>query len=108
MCHIRPTAAHHFTALQASRRHLQLKVVDQVVVFVQGLVVWGMKREVCAERFSQHSRTDLTESVYKVVLQKSTPPQIRQLILYYYKHTEYVDGFEWELTFVKRLCKHAW
>ena len=26
----------------------------------------------------------LTQSVYKVVLRKSNPPQIRQLILYYY------------------------
>jgi len=26
----------------------------------------------------------LTESIYKVVLQKSIPAQIRQLILYYY------------------------
>jgi len=41
----------------------------------------------------------LTQSVFKFVLQKSTPPQIRQLILYYH----YVDEFEWELTFAKRL-----
>ena len=26
----------------------------------------------------------LTQSVFEVVLQKATPPQIRQLILYYY------------------------
>ena len=44
-----------------------------------------------------------TESVYKVVLKKSTPPQIRQLILYYYKYEELVNGFVWELTFAKRL-----
>ena len=30
----------------------------------------------------------LTESVDKEVLQKSIPPQIRQLILYYYQYTE--------------------
>jgi len=30
----------------------------------------------------------LTESVYKVVLQKSIPAQIRQLILYYYQYKE--------------------
>ena len=29
-------------------------------------------------------RSYLTQSVLKVVLQKSTPPQIRQLIFYYY------------------------
>ena len=34
-----------------------------------------------------------TESVYEVVLQKSTPPRIRQLILYCYYHAEQVDGF---------------
>ena len=30
----------------------------------------------------------LTESVFKVVLQMSTPPQIRQLILHYYQYKE--------------------
>ena len=28
--------------------------------------------------------TYLTESVYKIVLQKSIPPEIRQFLLYYY------------------------
>jgi len=33
--------------------------------------------------FEQHQvQTYLTQSVFNVVLQKSTPPQIRQLILY--------------------------
>ena len=43
-----------------------------------------------------------TESVCKVVLQKSIPRQIRQLILYYYQYRELVDGFVRELTFAKR------
>ena len=30
----------------------------------------------------------LAQSVYKVVLQKSIPTQIRRLILYYFKYTE--------------------
>ena len=48
----------------------------------------------------------LTQSVFKVVLLKSTPPQIRRLILHYYLYKEYVDRFVWELAFVKRLQKH--
>ena len=50
----------------------------------------------------------LTQSVYKVVLQKSIPAQIRQLILDYYyisNNKGYVDGFVGELTFAKRLYK---
>ena len=34
------------------------------------------------------SKVYLTHSVYKIVLQKSIPAHIRQLILYYYKYTE--------------------
>jgi len=48
----------------------------------------------------------LTESVYKVVSQKSIPTQIRQLIFYISNSKEYVDGFVRELTFAKRLYKH--
>ena len=47
----------------------------------------------------------LTQNVYNVVLQKSTPPQIRQLILYCYEYNEDVDGFVEELNFAKRLEK---
>ena len=36
-------------------------------------------------------------------LQKSIPPQIRQLVIYYYLYEEQVDGFVRELTFAKRL-----
>ena len=43
----------------------------------------------------------LTESVYKVVLQKSIPTQIRQLILYISDDEGYVDEFVGELTFAK-------
>jgi len=46
-------------------------------------------------------RSHLTESVLKVVLQESIPPQIRQLILYYYLYKQLVDEFVWELTFAK-------
>ena len=35
----------------------------------------------------------------KVALQKSTPPQIRRLILHYYLYKEQVDGFVRALTF---------
>ena len=47
----------------------------------------------------------LTHGVYTVVLQKSSPPQIRQLILYYHRYKEYVDGFVWGLTFAKQIHK---
>ena len=39
----------------------------------------------------------------KVVLQTSTAPQIRQLILHCYQYEEYVDTFVLEMTFEKRL-----
>ena len=47
----------------------------------------------------------LTESVYNTVLQKSIPPKIRQLILYYYLYKEHVVEFVRELTLAKRLYK---
>ena len=36
-------------------------------------------------------RVYLTDSVHKVVLEKSIPAQIRQLILYHYSYEEQVD-----------------
>ena len=48
----------------------------------------------------------LTESVHTVVLQKSTPAQIHQLILYVNTYKGYSDGFVRELTFAKRLYRH--
>ena len=47
----------------------------------------------------------LSQSVLKVVLHETTPPKIRQLILYFYKHKEQVDGSVWELTLSERLQK---
>ena len=44
----------------------------------------------------------LIETVDKVVLQKSIPPQIRHLILDYYKYEELVAGFVWNLSFTTR------
>ena len=44
----------------------------------------------------------LTQSVFEVVLQKPTPSQIRQLILYHYYYKEYVEEFLRELTFAQR------
>ena len=41
----------------------------------------------------------LTQSVFKFVLQKSIPTQIRQLILYIRNSEEYVDDLVGELTF---------
>ena len=49
----------------------------------------------------------LTESVYKIVSQKSIPPQIRQLFLYISNNKGQVDGFVGELTFAKRLYEHC-
>ena len=48
----------------------------------------------------------LTESMYAVVLKKSIPAQISQLILYYYWYKEEVDGFARELAFAKRVHEH--
>ena len=48
----------------------------------------------------------LTESVDKVVSQKSIPAQIRQLSLYMSNNKGPVDGVVRELTFAKRLYKH--
>ena len=48
----------------------------------------------------------LSKSVFKIILQKSIPPQIRQLNLDDYVYKEQVDGFVRELTFAKRLEKH--
>ena len=49
----------------------------------------------------------ITESVYKVVLKKSIPAQIRQLIRYHYEYEEYVDRCVRELTCARRLYKHV-
>ena len=43
---------------------------------------------------------------FEVVLQKSIPAQIRQLMLDYYYYEEFVDGFVRELAFAKRLSVH--
>ena len=44
----------------------------------------------------------LKQSVFEVVLQKSTPTQICQLVLHYYWFKASADRFVWELTFAKR------
>jgi len=44
--------------------------------------------------------------MHKVVLQKSNPAQILQLILDISNNKGQVDGFVRELTFAKRLHKH--
>jgi hypothetical protein len=59
-------------------------------------------RQVCTPK----ARSYLTESAYKVVLQKSVPAQIRPLILYVSNDIGQVDGFVRELTFVNQLDKH--
>ena len=52
-------------------------------------------------------RSYLTGSVSQVVLQKSILSQIRQLILHISDDEGLVDGFEWKLTFAKRLRKNC-
>ena len=59
--------------------------------------------------FTRHSVSDyfyLTESIHKVVLPKSIPAQIHQLILYTRNNKEYVDEFVRELTCAERLYQH--
>ena len=46
------------------------------------------------------------EDAFQVVLQKSIPAQIRQLILYISNNEGQVDGFVRELSFAKRRYKH--
>ena len=46
-----------------------------------------------------------TQSTFKVVLQKSNPQKIRQLILFYYLYKEHVDEFVCALTFAKTSSK---
>jgi hypothetical protein len=53
-------------------------------------------------RFARQVRSCLAESAYKVVLQKSIPAQIRQLILQISNDRGLVDGFVRELTSAKR------
>ena len=48
-------------------------------------------------------QTDLTESVYRVVLQQLIPAQICQLIYCISNSKGYVDGFEEELTSANRV-----
>ena len=57
------------------------------------------RRWVC---LSGSERVYRTQSVYEVVLQKSIPTQIRQLIFYIRNSEGYVDGFVGELTPTKR------
>ena len=49
----------------------------------------------------------LTESVYKVVLQKLILAQIREPILYFSKNKGRVDRFVWELTFAEQLHEYV-
>ena len=55
---------------------------------------------------SRLRRFNLTESVGKVLLQKSIPAQIRQLILNIGDNNGHVDGFVWESTLAKRCDKN--
>jgi hypothetical protein len=48
-------------------------------------------------------RSYLTQSVLQVVLQKTIPRQIRQLIVYISNIEEQVDGFVGDLTSAERL-----
>ena len=58
------------------------------------------------DRLQLAPRSYLTQSNSQVVLQKSTNPKIRHVILDYYLHVEQLDGFVWGLNLTKRLEKH--
>ena len=64
----------------------------------------GVTRHVATIQFSQ---VYLTQSVYKLVLQKSIPAQIRQLFLHLSNYNGRFDGFTLELTLAKRRYKHS-
>ena len=66
---------------------------------------WGRS---CGPGLSVHPvlLTLISHQVFsKVVIHKSTPPQIRQRILYISKREGLVDGFLGKLTFKKRLLE---
>ena len=73
-----------------------------------GIIKTIMKSIHCQKTFTKvfSYESYLTESVYKVVVQKSIPAQIRQRTLYISTDQRYVDEFVWELTFAKRLQNH--
>ena len=54
-------------------------------------------------RRTTEQQSRLTESVFEVVLQKSIPAQIRQLILFDINDKGYADGFVGELTFCESI-----
>ena len=50
----------------------------------------------------------LKESVYKVILQKAIPAQIRQLIFHNGNNKGLADEFMGDVTVGKRIYKHSW
>ena len=65
--------------------------------------------EVVAPAFSRGGEAQhlyFTECLHKVVLQKSIPAQIRQLILYISKNQGQVDEYVREFVVAKRLHQH--
>jgi hypothetical protein len=75
---------------------------------LRALRIIASQAHAAATRTSPENETRLylTESAYKVALQKSIPAHIRQLILYYHQNEEKVNGFVRGLAFAKRLYIH--
>ena len=68
---------------------------------------FALVRANAMEELRRYKQVHLTARVYKVVMQKSAPAQIRQLVLHISNDKGYVDGFAWELTFATRLYKQC-
>ena len=80
----------------AQRPHVVLVVVPPRTGFLRR----GVRQRACNSWFHP------SKSVYRVVLSKSIPAQIRQLILHVSNRKGSVDEFVGELTSAKRLKKH--
>ena len=79
---------------------------DEYALRRQKRLDWLNPKTLCGRRQQHPQPSDLIQSVFKVVLQKSIPTQIRQRVLYISNSKGYVDGFVEELPSAKRLYKH--
>jgi len=72
------------------------------ILSTSGFVNFQCGKDSGLERPERHLHYYITQSIFKIVLQKSLPTQIRHLILYTSNSTGYVDGFVGDLTSAKQ------
>ena len=93
--------------------HFRIEDRPSAIQSTTHVVEWGqswltqslLARSVLSRYCSFPEQSYLTESVYKVVLQKSIPTQIRPLILVISNNEGQSDGSVREFTFPQRLVK---